>query len=148
METITNFVKTVIPNVVHEGMAEIIHTAIQLGDLDIKLQTYETEYQVMHELNQVFQPTVVASNFETMNEVLRKQNKDMIEQLAVCRGAVIRLENTVNILMERLEQQDLKISRYDTTHSIYYYIVILSRLEQSNRHTTTGDDKGTPVIND
>ena len=90
-------------------MAEIIHTAIQLGDLNIKLQIYETEYQVMHELNQVFQPTV-ANDFETMNEVLRKQNKDMVEQLAVCRGAVIRLENTVNILMERVEQQELKIS--------------------------------------
>ena len=117
METITDFLKITIPQKVSESISEILHTSAQVGDLTIKLQTFETEYHVMHELMATFhmkqQSTTL--DMETMNELLRKQNRDLIEQLAVCRGAILRLDKTIEACHLRIDEQQQRIERYVTS---------------------------------
>ncbi len=120
METITDFLKTTIPLRVTNDSAEILHSAMQLGDLSSKLKIFETEYLVMHELMSTFhmEKKVALSDTEAMNTLLRRQNKDLIEQVVLCRGAIMRLESTVSQLQtafteqqQQLTQQQIKINR-------------------------------------
>ena len=53
-------------------------------------------------------------DMETMNELLRKQNRDLIEQLAVCRGAILRLDKTIEACLLRIDEQQHRIERYIT----------------------------------
>ena len=126
METITDFLKITIPQKVSESISEILHTSAQVGDLTIKLQTFETEYHVMHELMATFhmkqQSTTL--DMETMNELLRKQNRDLIEQLAVCRGAILRLDKTIEACHLRIDEQQQRIERY-LLFAIIYTSVLL-----------------------
>ena len=112
METITDFLKNTIPERVINDSSEILHSATQLGDLSAKLKTFETEYHVMHDLMSTFhlEKKVAISDTEAMNDVLRKQNKDLIEQVVMCRGAIMRLESNVNILQQAYSDQQLIIA--------------------------------------
>ena len=112
METITNFLKITIPEKVTDSISEILHTSTQIIGLAVKLNTFETEYHVMHELMATFHMKQSSSiDMETMNELLRKQNKDLIEQLAVCRGAIMRLERAIELCNTRIDEQQQKIQR-------------------------------------
>ena len=120
METITEFLKTAIPSRVTNDSSEILHSATQLGDLSSKLKTFETEYLVMHELMSTFhlEKKVAISDTEAMNDLLRKQNKDLIEQVVYCRGAIMRLESSLDALQQaytdqqkQLSDQQLKLNR-------------------------------------
>lgn len=112
MEPITDFVKVTIPQRVTECVSEILHTSTQINGLSIKLQTFETEYHVMHELMATFHMKQSSGvDMETMNELLRKQNKDLIEQLAVCRGAIIRLDKVLENCNIRIDEQQQRIER-------------------------------------
>ena len=94
-------------------MAEVFHSAYHYGDIKTKLQTYETEYQVMHELHASFHHgSQAVSDLESMTDLLRKQNKDLIEQVAVCRGAIVALENVVGSLQKMVEEQQHRLDRY------------------------------------
>ena len=114
METITDFLKNTIPLRVADHSSEILHTASQLGDLSSKLKTFETEYLVMHELMSTFhmEKKVVLSDTEAVNELLRKQNKDLIEQVVMCRGAIMRLEATIEMMQKALSEQETRMERY------------------------------------
>ena len=114
METITDYIKTHIPLHVMESSSEILHTATQLGDFSTKLQTFETEYHVMHELMATFHKEKRSGfiDVESENELLRKQNKELIEQVVVCRGAILRLEKAVQVLEENFSKQQKRMDRY------------------------------------
>lgn len=113
MESITDFIKVSIPHSVEDSVSEILHTAVQIQaqSLSIKLQTFETEYHVMHEIMATFHMKESSSSVSDTNDLLRKQNKDLIEQLAVCRGALMRLESIVTSLNERVEEQEKRIEK-------------------------------------
>ncbi|XP_019854945.1 PREDICTED: TBC1 domain family member 1-like isoform X2 [Amphimedon queenslandica] len=115
MESITDFIKVSIPHSVEDSVSEILHTAVQIPaqSLAIKLQTFETEYHVMHEIMATFHMKESSSSVSDTNELLRKQNKDLIEQLAVCRGAILRLESMVTSLNERVEEQEKRIEKLE-----------------------------------
>ena len=114
METITDYIKTHIPLHVMESSSEILHTATQLGELSTRLQTFETEYHVMHELMATFHKEKRSGfiDVESENELLRKQNKELIEQVVVCRGAILRLEKAVQVLEENFSKQQKRMDRY------------------------------------
>lgn len=115
MEPITDFLKVTIPQRVTESVSEILHTSTQMTALTIKLQTFETEYHVMHELMATFHMKHSSNgsggDVETMNEMLKKQNKDLIEQLAVCRGAILRLEKLLENCNTRIDEQQKRIEK-------------------------------------
>ena len=114
MESICDYLKQSVPESVSRGetMVEIFHLAYDYGDIKTKLQTFETEYQVMHELHASFhRGSQTVSDLESMNDLLRKQNKDLIEQLAVCRGAIVTLECTVGSLQKAVEEQQRRLDR-------------------------------------
>lgn len=121
MESITDFIKVSVPQRVGESVSEILHTAIQVNsdNLSTKLQTFQTEYHVMHELMATFHMkessggATGSNDTERMNELLKKQNKDLIEQIAVCRGAIMRLESKIQSLYTIIEEQGKRIERYN-----------------------------------
>ena len=123
MESITDFIKVSIPHRVEDSISEILHTAVQIPaqSLTVKLQTFETEYHVMHEIMATFHMKESSSSISDTNELLRKQNKDLIEQLAVCRGAILRLESIVTSLNERVEEQEKRLEKYN------YLEIIISK---------------------
>ena len=116
METITEFLKATIPLRVTDDSAEILHSATQLSDLSSKLKTFETEYLVMHELMSTFhmEKKVALSDTEAMNTLLRRQNKDLIEQVVLCRGAIMRLESTVGQLQTAFTEQQNQLTQQQT----------------------------------
>ena len=107
MEAISHFLKERLPELVRNDSAQIFSKVVTC-DMEEKLGSYETEYIVINELTACFktEPGVDAS------EALRKQNKELIEQLAVCHTAIKRLEGTLTTVAKEMEAQRERIERY------------------------------------
>lgn len=107
MELICNFLKNSIPIFLNEQsvMMEIFLSVAQYGNIHTKLETYETEFYVMHEMK------ASSHHAESMNELF-------IEQLAMCRGAIVALENTVSSLHKIIEEQQQRLSMLENQQSL------------------------------
>ena len=92
-------------------MQTIITDALQL-DLGNKLQTFETEFQLIAELTESFQVGLETPDLDSMNGMLKKQSRELIEQLAICRGSIQNLESTIQSLKEQVSSQQQRIERY------------------------------------
>ena len=117
MEATSKYLKTNLPVMVLDNLPKIISDtlAIELGS---KIQKFETEYEVYDELSSIFQIGWPADT-ESTNQVLKKQNKLMIEQLAICHGSIRSLESVILNLQKELGEQRQKIEKSVHTHTYY-----------------------------
>ena len=83
-------------------MSTILENALKI-DLGNRLQSFEAEFLLMEELRSSFPVDLDAPDLESMNEALRKQNRALIEQLAITHGAIRTLEDTVQELRQKME---------------------------------------------
>ncbi len=111
MEAITHYLKEQLPAHVLDNMPTIFSDALRV-DLGSKLQAFETEYQIMAELTASFQIDMeTPPSLESLNNLLKKQNRELIEQLAICRGSIRGLESTVSSLQAEVDEQRDRIQR-------------------------------------
>ena len=75
-------------------------------DFCLKLKGFEAEYHVLHNLKLSSSPRKEPGCLEETVEEVRKQNSELIEQVAACRGAVTRLEAQLQSQLEREAQKD------------------------------------------
>ena len=109
MEATSTYLKTNLPQRVLDNLPKIIAESLQL-DLGSKLQRFETEYEVYDELSTAFQINLAADT-ESTNLILKRQNKVMIEQLAICHGSIRSLESVIMGLRNELEEQRQRIEK-------------------------------------
>lgn len=116
MEPTCIYLKNKLPEEILTNMSTILENALKI-DLGNRLQSFETEFWVMEELRSSFPVDLDAPDLESMNEALRKQNRALIEQLAIAHGAIRNLEDAVQELQQKFEAQLLssKLDRYDST---------------------------------
>ena len=110
MESISEFLKEGMPQLVLNNMTTILEDALNM-ELGSKLQSFETEYFVLEELTTSFNVEAEAQDLKSLNDIFRSHNKELIEQLAFCRGMISNLENTVATLQETVREQELRMSR-------------------------------------
>ena len=93
MEDTVEYIKIDIPAKALDNVQEIIDAVLTCDtNVGLKLQHYEVEYRVMHELS-LAGPDDVS---------LRKQNQDLIEHVAVCKGSIAKMEMEIAMLQEEL----------------------------------------------
>lgn len=110
MEVISEFLKDEMPQLVLDNMLTILGEALRM-DLGNELLSYETEYFVLEELTESLQLDTDAEDLKSLNESLKSFNKELIDQLALCRGLINNLESKVASLEERLKERDQRIER-------------------------------------
>ena len=110
MESTSNYLKNHVPMKIMDNMQTIITEALQL-DLGNKLQTFETEFQLIAELTES-QVGLETPDLDSMNGMLQKKSRELIEQLAICRGSIQNLESTIQSLKEQVSSQQQRIERY------------------------------------
>lgn len=117
MESLGLFLNKDIHRLSSEEMTRVIQSAWQMPDLVAKLETFETEYRVMHELRSTFNKNWMdMSDLESRNKALSEQNDELIQQLALCRGAIMRQEIATSVLQRLVDKQQDRLERYGTTH--------------------------------
>ena len=117
METISEFLKDQLPQLVLDNMATILEEALKM-ELGNKLQIYETEYYLMEELTSSFHIDEEAQDLKSLNACIRRQNRELIEQLAFHRGLICQLASTVETLQDRLKEQQIKLEKWAITLSL------------------------------
>lgn len=110
MEAVTSYLKDKLPASVLSNMTTIFSEALEM-DLGSKLEAFETEYWIMAELTASLQLSTETQTLESINNLLKKQNRELIEQVAICRGSIRGLETTVSSLQAEIEEQREKIKR-------------------------------------
>ena len=75
-------------------------------DFYLKLKGFEAEYHILHNLKLSSSPQEAPVCLEEAVEEMRKQNSELIEQVAACRGAVTRLEAQLQSQLEREARKD------------------------------------------
>ncbi len=106
MESICIYLKTELPEAVAGQEDQLIKKALQF-ELGGRLKIFETEYQVMDELNGRFcieDPAV--ADMESLVALLRRNNLSIIEELAICHGSITTQQQQIHDLKEQV--QDLK----------------------------------------
>ena len=114
MEFIADYLKTSLPRSVSTPttMSEIMHSAYQYPEIATKLQTFETEYLVINEMRtSMTHDTQEVLDLESMNDLLKKNNNELIEQVAFCRAEIVLLNNTVAALQKMLLEQQYRLER-------------------------------------
>lgn len=93
MEEIVDYIKNEIPAKAMENVQEIVKAVLTCDvNVNLKLQHYEVEYRVMHEL--------VSAG--PSDESLRKQNQELIEHVAECKGAIAKMEVQMAMMQEEI----------------------------------------------
>ena len=110
MESISEFLKESMPQLVLNHVTTILEDAHRM-DLESKLQNFETEYFVLEELTTSFSVEPDAQDLGSLNESYRNHNKELIEQLALCRGMIGNLQSDVASLKETVREQQKMIKR-------------------------------------
>lgn len=108
MESTCNYLKTSIPEESLQNVDAILENASRI-DFGNRLQTFESEYHVMAELNFYFKSDLVIDDFISVADVLKKQNVALIEQLAICHAHNSRLESIVESMQVQMEAQNQRI---------------------------------------
>lgn len=93
MEDTVDYIKNDIPAKAMENVQEIIEAVLTCDvNVSLKLQHYEVEYRVMHEL----------MSAGPVDESLRKQNQDLIEHVAECKGSIAKMEAQMTMMQEQV----------------------------------------------
>ena len=71
----------------------------------LQLKGFETKYHVFLNLRSLSSSQKEPGSLEETVEEVRKQNSELIEQVAACRGAVTRLEAQLQSQLEREAQK-------------------------------------------
>ena len=109
MESICAYLKTRLPEQVLANEDVILKQALEL-DFEGKLELFETEYQVMEELNGRFSVPVV-QDVENVIAILHKNNLSLVEQLAICHGSINTLHQQMQVLQQQMLAQQERIAR-------------------------------------
>ncbi|CAI7991867.1 TBC1 domain family member 1 [Geodia barretti] len=117
MESISEFLKESMPQLVLNHVTTILEDAHRM-DLESKLQNFETEYFVLEELTTSFSVEPDAQDLGSLNESYRNHNKELIEQLALCRGMIGNLQSDVASLKETVREQQKKINRLEAAQGL------------------------------
>ncbi|XP_073198391.1 TBC1 domain family member 1 isoform X2 [Lepidochelys kempii] len=100
LETIVDFIKSILPNL---GLVQMEKTINQVFEMDIakQLQAYEVEYHVLQDelIDSSLNDNQRMDKLEKANTSLRKQNFELREELQVANGKIQNLEATVEILL-------------------------------------------------
>ena len=87
------YIKIEIPAKAMENLQEIIEAVLTCDvNVGLKLQHYEVEYRVMHEL----------MSAGPADESLCKQNQELIEHVAECKGSIAKMETQMDMLQEQI----------------------------------------------
>ena len=87
------YIKIEIPAKAMENVQDIIDAVLTCDvNVNLKLQHYEVEYRVMHEL----------LSAGPADESLRKQNQELIEHVAECKGAIVKMEAQMTMMQEQI----------------------------------------------
>ena len=93
MEDTIDYIKNEIPAKAMDNVQDIVEAVLTCDvNVGLKLQHYEVEYRVIHELMSV----------GPADESLRRQNQDLIEHVAECKGSIAKLESQVSTLQEQI----------------------------------------------
>ena len=114
METICNYIKSKIPAHMEssEEQTVILKQAMDMPDLQPRLRLFEAEYEVLHELhNRLITDELHISELEDVREQMNRTNRLMVEQLAICHGAISSLQQTVKETSMQLQLQQNTIAR-------------------------------------
>jgi len=115
MESICNYIKTKIPAQMEslDEQTAILKQAMDLPDIQARLRLFETEYEVLHELhNRLETDELHITELEDVREQMSRTNKLMVEQLAICHGAISTLQQKVEDMSVQLQLQQQTIARY------------------------------------
>lgn len=124
MESICVYLKTRLPEEVFMHEDTILKQALQF-DFEGKLELFETEYQVMDELNARFSIDMPV-DMESLTATLRRNNLALVEQLAICFGSIISLQQQVETLQkEVLTQQEIIVRYVCMCGETLYHITLL-----------------------
>ena len=95
----------------------ILRQALQFH-FERKLELFETEYQVMDELNARFNVDIIPVDQDTEKLVacLRRNNSALVEQLAICHGSISSLQQQMESLQQLLLSQQERITRLIVTY--------------------------------
>ncbi|XP_063166754.1 TBC1 domain family member 1 isoform X1 [Candoia aspera] len=100
LETIVDFIKSILPNL---GLVQMEKTINQVFEMDIskQLQAYEVEYHVLQDelIDSSVNDNQRMDKLEKANSSLRKQNFDLLEELQVANGKIQNLEVMVEALL-------------------------------------------------
>ena len=111
MESICIYLKTSLPEETLGMENAILQQAMEF-EFNGRLKIFETEYQVMDELNSRFHiedPTV--PDMDSIITLIRKTNLSMIEELAICHGSITTLQDQIQHLMLQVQTQQETIQR-------------------------------------
>ncbi|KAM7394228.1 hypothetical protein PAMP_021041 [Pampus punctatissimus] len=113
LESIVDFIKTTLPNL---GLVQMEKTINQVCEMDVskQLQAYEVEYHVLQDELLDTPPTFNqhqrAAQLERINQSLRQQNLDLLEELQVSHARVCSLESRVEALAQSEGQLKEQVS--------------------------------------
>lgn len=115
MESICLYLKNKLPEEVLMHEDTILRQALQFH-FERKLELFETEYQVMDELNARFSVDIspvpaVGQDIEKLVVCLRKNNTALVEQLAICHGSISSLQQQMEGLQQLVLSQQERITR-------------------------------------
>ncbi|XP_044273669.1 TBC1 domain family member 1 isoform X3 [Varanus komodoensis] len=100
LETIVDFIKSILPNL---GLVQMEKTINQVFEMDIskQLQAYEVEYHVLQDelIDSSLNDNQRMDKLEKANSSLRKQNFDLLEELQVANGKIQNLQVMVETLL-------------------------------------------------
>uniref|UniRef100_A0A8C5REK7 TBC1 domain family member 4 n=1 Tax=Laticauda laticaudata TaxID=8630 RepID=A0A8C5REK7_LATLA len=100
LETIVDFIKSILPNL---GLVQMEKTINQVFEMDIskQLQAYEVEYHVLQDelIDSSLNDNQRMDKLEKANSNLRKQNFELLEELQVANGKIQNLEAMIEILL-------------------------------------------------
>lgn len=89
----------------------ILQLALQF-EFEGKLELFETEYQVLEELNARFCVNMpMVQDMENVIAVLRRNNLALVEQLAICHGSIASLQQQMDGLKQQVLTQQQRITR-------------------------------------
>lgn len=115
MESICNYLKTRLPNDVEKVSGQETAILKQAMDMDFegRLKIFETEYEVMDELNARFRLEEMAlGELDDVSVLVRRNNLVMVEQLAICHGSISTQQRELQSLRRQLHDQQDTITRY------------------------------------
>ncbi|XP_026548350.1 TBC1 domain family member 1-like [Notechis scutatus] len=100
LETIVDFIKSILPNL---GLVQMEKTINQVFEMDIskQLQAYEVEYHVLQDelIDSSLNDNQRMDKLEKANSNLRKQNFDLLEELQMANGKIQNLEAMIEVLL-------------------------------------------------
>ncbi|KAM3831648.1 TBC1 domain family member 1-like [Vipera latastei] len=115
LETIVDFIKSILPSLGLVQMEKTINQAFEM-DISKQLQAYEVEYHVLQDelIDSSLNDNQRMDKLEKANSSLRKQNFDLLEELQVANGKIQNLEGMVEALLNnegKLKQTVLSLER-------------------------------------